>query len=444
MLTAKNCKASTAVQYFTDDYDLGQTRWFGKGAAKLGLVGEIDRESFEHICYGRSPDGSKYLGTKGDPDKRRAGTDFTFSAPKSLSLTVLVGGDTRLEVAHRVAIEKTLALIEDRYAQTRITNNKNVVEVKTRNLVIAQFNHIESRELDPHLHTHALMMNLTQAESGKWYANDNDLIFQNKKHLGTIYQAYLATEVERQGYEIEPHPHGMFEIKGYKRENLVEFSKRRMQILAQCPANSTWQTREDSWDRTRKHKERIPSTDLKARWQREASDLGIEIVKAGVPTVTQPISPRIAQQYIDDAIAHCSERSVDFRVEDIEKFAIAQRLPIDIAEIKPLCAARPDSIELDQNYTTFKAQIQDEVGDSAADGIALLAKPSRRERLPSIDTPRSARLQRAFHQAEPLLDNVHQSEAELDRQEGVKVPTHGGGVRVPISREDEIDTTPVR
>jgi conjugative relaxase-like TrwC/TraI family protein len=434
MLTAKNCKASTAVQYFTDDYDPGQTRWFGKGASGLGLECEIDRESFEHICYGRSPDGSKYLGTKGDPDKRRAGTDFTFSAPKSLSLTVLVGGDTRLEVAHRVAVEKTLALIEDRYAQTRITNNKNVVEVKTRNLVIAQFDHIESRELDPHLHIHALVMNLTQAESGKWYANDNDLIFQNKKHLGTIYQAYLAAEVERQGYEIEPHPHGMFEIKGYKRENLVEFSKRRMQILAQCLANSTWQTREDSWDRTRKHKERIPSTELKARWQQEASDLGIEIVKAGVPTVAQPISLRIVQQYIDDAIAHCSERSVDFRVEDIEKFAIAQRLPLDIAEIKPLCDARPDLIKLDRNYTTFKAEIQDEVGNSAEPTLLFSSRRFANETL----------RERERIQVEPLLDNVNESEAELDRQESVKVPTYGGGVRVPISREDELDTTPVR
>jgi conjugative relaxase-like TrwC/TraI family protein len=135
-------------------------------------------------------------------------------------------------------------------------------------------------------------MNLTQAEKGKWYANDNDLIFQNKKHLGTIYQAYLANEVKKLGYEIEPRPHGMFEIKGYERENLVEFSKRRMQILAQCSANNTWQTREDSWDRTRKHKEHIASTELKARWQKEASDLGIEIVKAGVPTVAQPISRR--------------------------------------------------------------------------------------------------------------------------------------------------------
>jgi conjugative relaxase-like TrwC/TraI family protein len=412
MLTAKNCQASTAVQYFTDDYERGQTRWFGKGASALGLEGEIDRREFENVCYGRSPDGSRYLGTKGDPDKRRAGTDFTFSAPKSVSLTALVGGDTRLEVAHRVAVEKTLALIESRYAQTRITRDKKVAEVKTGSFVVAQFDHIESRELDPHLHTHALVMNLTQAENGKWYANDNDRIFQNKKHLGTIYQAYLAAEVERLGYEIEPRPHGMFEIKGYKRENLVEFSKRRMQIIVQCPANSTWQTREDSWHRTRKNKEHVPSIELKGRWQQEAKDLEIEIVRSGLPIVAPPIATTVKHRSLDDAIAHCSERSVDFRVEDIEKFAIAQRLPIDIAEIKSLCDNRPDLIKLDRHYTTLKTQIQAEVDEPI--------------------------------QVEPLLDNVNESEAELARQEGVNVPTHGGGVRVPVSKEDELDTTPVR
>ena len=85
MLTAKNCTGSGAVKYFTEYYERGQTRWYGKGASALGLEGEIERESFENVCYGKSPDGSEYLGTKGDPEKRRAGTDFTFSAPKSVS-----------------------------------------------------------------------------------------------------------------------------------------------------------------------------------------------------------------------------------------------------------------------------------------------------------------------------------------------------------------------
>jgi hypothetical protein len=130
-----------------------------------------------------------------------------------------------------------------------------------------------------------------------------------------------------------------------------------------------------------------------------------------VPTVAQQIFIPIAHQYIDDAIAHCSERSVDFQVEDIEKFVIAQRLPLDLPEIKSLCDDRPDLIKLDRHYITFKAQIQAEVSD--------------------------------WIQGEPSIDNIDDSEAELDKQESVKVPTHGGGVRVP-SREDELDTTPAR
>ncbi len=360
MLTGKNCSGSGAVKYFTEYYDRGQTRWSGKGAARLGLVGEIEREAFENVCYGKSPDGNSYLGTKGDPEKRRAGTDFTFSAPKSVSLTALVGGDTRLEDAHRCAVEKTLKLIEERYACTRITKDKQVKIVQTGNLVVAQFDHIESRELDPHLHTHALVMNLTQGEEGRWYSNNNDKIWKNKKHLGTIYQAYLAAEVKKLGYEIEPRPHGQFEIKGYDRKNLVEFSKRRMQILAQCPGNSSWQTREDTWNRTRKSKEQIPSIELKAKWQQEARKLGIEIVQAGVPSVAQPTATTDKDRYINDAIAHCSERSADFKIEDLEKFVIAQRLSIDIAEIQPLCDDRPELIKLDNNYTTLNALVRED------------------------------------------------------------------------------------
>lgn len=161
--------------------------------------------------------------------------------------------------------------------------------------------------------------------------------------------------MQKLGYEIEPRPHGMFEIKGYDRENLVDFSKRRQQILGECLGNSTWQTREQAWTRTRKHKEQIQPAQLKANWQEEVKALGIEIVRPGIPIVKQPSNPETKQKYLNDAIRHCSERSVDFRVQDVEKFMLQQRLPIDISEIKPLCDDHPHLIKLDNNYTTFSA-----------------------------------------------------------------------------------------
>ncbi|QLE53864.1 hypothetical protein FD724_39265 (plasmid) [Nostoc sp. C057] len=57
-----------------------------------------------------------------------------------------------------------MELIEQRYAYTRVTDNSGRHRVKTGNLVVAQFDHIESRDLDPHLHTHCLLMNMTQTQ----------------------------------------------------------------------------------------------------------------------------------------------------------------------------------------------------------------------------------------------------------------------------------------
>ena len=197
-------------------------------------------------------------------------------------------------------------------------------------------------------------MNLTQTEPGQWYSLSNEEIFRNKKHLGTIYQSYLAAEVERLGYEIEPRPHGQFELKGYQPADLVEFSKRRQQILAEVPAGSTWQTREDAWSLTRKHKQHLSPAELKSRWQAEAAALKIQIVQPNQHY--RPSAPRrTPSEYLDDAISHCSERSVEFTREDLEKFAIAHRMPTDIAEIATLTARHPQLIAIGKKFTTFAA-----------------------------------------------------------------------------------------
>ena len=46
------------------------------------------------------------------PVEHRAGWDATFSAPKSVSLTALVGGDDRVRKAHRDAVNTALSELE--------------------------------------------------------------------------------------------------------------------------------------------------------------------------------------------------------------------------------------------------------------------------------------------------------------------------------------------
>jgi TrwC relaxase len=190
-------------------------------------------------------------------------------------LSALIGGDENLIAAHRTAVEQALRVMERRYTQTRIRINNKRPCVKTGNLIVAQFDHLESRELDPHLHTHALVMNLTQAENGKWYSLHNGQIYQNKKRLGRLYQSYLKREVEKLGYQTKAQRHGQFEITGYRREDLLKFSKRRQQIVFEVGSNASWKGREEAWDITRQAKRYLPLEELREKWRREALDLEI-------------------------------------------------------------------------------------------------------------------------------------------------------------------------
>ncbi|MBD2303397.1 relaxase domain-containing protein [Nostoc sp. FACHB-87] len=364
MLTAANVSSEMAVNYFIKNYyHQGKSLWSGKGASKLGLSGAVDDEdAFKNVIEGRTPDGKEQLNArvvkKGQEKERRAALDCTFSAPKSVSLMALVGGDTRLIDAHHQALKQTLELIEQRYAYTRVTGDNGRHRVKTGNLVVAQFDHIESRDLDPHLHTHCLLMNMTQTPDGKWLSLGNNEIFANKKFLGMAYQSYLAREVQKLGYEIEHRLHGQFDIKGFKEEDKIAFSKRRQQILAASGANSTWAEREKIWDQTRQRKEKLPESELKAYWEKEAQALGITFVKPGEPQENVPDNDKILTGVLDLAIAHCNERNVAFKLEDLEKFILEERLATDVAAIEPLVKSHHELIGLPgltHQFTTMTA-----------------------------------------------------------------------------------------
>ena len=259
MLSLGNSNTTQAKNYYKQENYYSQeeaeanSQWQGQGASGYQLSGAIsDLSAYDNIVNGLSPDGKTQLRQKQSHDKKkeRAGIDLTFSAPKSVSIACLVGGDTRLEEAHRKAVTRTIDLIESRYAQTRI----NGQVVKTDNLIVAKWHHDTSRELDPHLHTHCLVMNCTQGPDGKWRSINNKVFYQNKILLGQIYRNELASECRKLGYEIEPHPKELFEIKGYTREQIEGFSKRHEQILnklEEIGAEPTTENKIWAWRKTR-------------------------------------------------------------------------------------------------------------------------------------------------------------------------------------------------
>jgi conjugative relaxase-like TrwC/TraI family protein len=97
--------------------------------------------------------------------EHRAGWDATFSAPKSVSLTALVGGDDRVRQAHRESVRAALTELE-RYTQARIGNIR--APETTGKFAAATFEHDTARPVEgyaaPQLHTHAVIFNVTERE----------------------------------------------------------------------------------------------------------------------------------------------------------------------------------------------------------------------------------------------------------------------------------------
>ena len=156
--------ASQGVSYFErdgyytkdDPAHREASAWAGKGAGALELSGPVDSATFEAILEGGVP-GGPHLG-KRDKDgeiHHRPGRDVTLSAPKSVSLMALIGGDDRIVAAHDRAVTRTLGWIERNAIETRMQDKASgaMVHAGGQKMVAATFRHDTSRNLDPQLHT---------------------------------------------------------------------------------------------------------------------------------------------------------------------------------------------------------------------------------------------------------------------------------------------------
>ena len=344
MLSMSNVSAAQAENYYDkDDYytqdletddDQPQTCWVGKGAKALGLTGEVQSSIFKQLLKGEGPNGQALHARKIDLAKHRAGTDYTFSAPKSVSIAGLIQQDWRVLAAHSRAVETALAVLEERYAQTRVRTPTGRERVCTGNVVAAVFRHETSRAQDPQLHSHCVVINTTQMADGSWRSLSNEDIVTNQKLLGEIYQNELAYQLRQCGYEIDPRENGQFEIQGYEPKLLEIFSTRRQQILELL---ETWSAereaavtgsdlsaarREAANLRSRTSKRMVPRDVLLQAWQQEVRSRGLAL-----PRLPQHVNlnakshPPIAP-IVNAGIDHAAEREAVFRRSRVERFVL--------------------------------------------------------------------------------------------------------------------------
>jgi conjugative relaxase-like TrwC/TraI family protein len=227
----------------------GHSEWQGRLAEQWGLQGAIGSEHFARLSEGQHPHTEEQLvryqvsrtyegkfGREITSAEHRAGWDATFSAPKSVSLTALVGGDERVREAHRESVRVAIRELEQ-YTQARI-GNVHAPET-TGKFIAATFEHDTARPVHgyaaPQLHTHAVIFNMTEPENcpenGKQMrALQPHEIFVSQRYITAVYRSELALRLERLGYELERGKHGQPEVKGYTKEYLEASSPRREQI----------------------------------------------------------------------------------------------------------------------------------------------------------------------------------------------------------------------
>jgi conjugative relaxase-like TrwC/TraI family protein len=218
--------------------------WQGRLASQFGLAGAISAEDFAKLSQGQHPANGEQLVRQRasyeyqDADgktiktmEHRAGWDATFSAPKSVSLTALVGGDDNVRIAHRESVRVALEQLEH-YTQARIGGNH--APETTGKFIAAKFEHDTARPVDgyvaPQLHTHAVVFNMTERDNGQPRAIQPQSLFASQQFATAVYQSELTYRLRELGYEITAGRSGAPEIKGYTQEYLDASSPRSQQI----------------------------------------------------------------------------------------------------------------------------------------------------------------------------------------------------------------------
>ena len=329
--------------------------WQGRLAAQFGLRGPVSEQDFARLSQGQYPgtgeplvrQRASYIYKDADGKsvrtmEHRAGWDATFSAPKSVSLTALVGGDTRVREAHREAVTAALQELE-RYTQARIGGNHP--PETTGKFIAAKFEHDTARPVDgyvaPQLHTHAVLFNMTERDNGEIRAIQPQDLFASQQFATAIYQSELTYRLRQLGYEITAGRSGAPEIKGYTQEYLDASSPRSQQIreyLERTGKNGK-EAAEIAAHSTRDRKEIHSTAEVMAAHRKLAAEFGHQaeaVVHAAQERVQQPeqnASANRSQERVRESLTFARDRNFEREAVVDERLLVRDALRRGMGEI---------------------------------------------------------------------------------------------------------------
>ncbi|MGB6719864.1 MAG: MobF family relaxase, partial [Terracidiphilus sp.] len=326
--------------------------WQGRLAQKFGLAGAVAAEDFARLSQGQHPQTGEqlvkqrasYEYTDGDGKtvktmEHRAGWDATFSAPKSVSLTALVGGDDRVREAHRASVGVALEHLES-YTMARIGGNHP--PEATARFVAAKFEHDTARPVDgyaaPQLHTHTVIFNITERDNGQYRALQPQSLFASQQFATAIYQSELTYRLRQLGYEITAGRSGAPEIKGYTQEYLDASSPRSQQIreYLERTGHDGKEAAEIAAHSTRDRKEIHSLREVMAAHRKLAAEYGNQadvVVRAARERAQHPSHDVNPQQRVRESVTFSRDKNFEREAVVDERAIVRDALRRGMGEI---------------------------------------------------------------------------------------------------------------
>lgn len=287
----KGSVGNIARYYGVGDYytkgSAEHSEWGGRLAAELQLRGAVDTETFKALLAGQVA--GQQLGRMRDGQREHhPGWDFAINAPKSVSIIALIYQDDKVLAAHERAVDMALNYLEE-HASFRRRDEGKIVHESTGRLLWARFTEHASRELDPHLHTHVVVLNMTnREEGGQMVSLETRAMYAEQMVAGQVYRNELAHQLREQGWEVEFDPRrGLFEMRGVPQQMIDDMSQRAAQIDQHAAEHGFrgQAARRQSFYATRGPKQKIGLEELQTQWLERArpyeKDVGLAREEAG-------------------------------------------------------------------------------------------------------------------------------------------------------------------
>jgi conjugative relaxase-like TrwC/TraI family protein len=349
LIVTPSLSSERAKRYFgeslkRDDYYIdGQEvagQWFGKGAQQLGLKGQVEQESYFALCDNLHPETGEQL-TPRQKQNRRPMYDWTFSAPKAVSVLYEYSGDERIRDAFTQSYRETLTEAEAEM-KTRVRKDGKDEDRVTGNMVAAEFSHFTARpvkgQLSPHLHTHCVVFNTTfDSEENRWKASQQGDLKRDADYWESAFHARFAKRLNDLGFATVKDG-SSFTLADLPESITDKFSLRRNQIETEALRRgiTTAKGKHALGASIREPKQKdVAKGTLRQQWNARLTDeekAALDKVLANGSTGDNPIT---AKQAIDYSLEHSFEKASAvsekrLRAEAL-RYAVGSVLPEEVA-----------------------------------------------------------------------------------------------------------------